>query len=215
MSEPELKETDSDTPSRKRVVRKWAKRMAWSVAGLWLVAFLLLDVLQVEKPDLAPKVPMEETVLLPQGIPDGWGKDGRQWFYHVSQGTLIMPYEWLVALEQPDISAFATPAEQFINEDYMRHFGFLAGEAHETFNPGGVLPLGFAIEYDFNDPVPDETKVYNAVGLTCSACHTGQLTYGEKTLRIEGGAALVDLRGFQKALGRAVAYTLLKSSQID
>ena len=45
------------------------------------------------------------------------------------------------------------------------------------------------------------------VGLTCSACHTGQLEYRGKGVRIDGGAATLDLASFQTELGYAVAFT--------
>jgi hypothetical protein len=43
--------------------------------------------------------------------------------------------------------------------------------------------------------------------LTCAACHTGQVEYQGKGIRIDGGSASVDLASFQTELGYAVAFT--------
>src|SRR5712691_11526500 len=34
--------------------------------------------------------------------PKTWTDERRQWYYHTSQGSQIMPYDWFVALEQAD-----------------------------------------------------------------------------------------------------------------
>src|ERR1700730_5756271 len=33
-------------------------------------------------------------------LDQGWGYDTAEWWYHISQGTVFMPYQWFVALEQ-------------------------------------------------------------------------------------------------------------------
>jgi hypothetical protein len=45
------------------------------------------------------------------------------------------------------------------------------------------------------------------VGLTCAACHTGQLEYKGKGIRVDGGTATIDLASFQTELGYAVGFT--------
>ena len=44
------------------------------------------------------------------------------------------------------------------------------------------------------------------VGLTCAACHTGQLEYRGKGIRLDGGTATLDLASFQTELGYAVGF---------
>ena len=53
----------------------------------------------------------------------------------------------------------------------------------DALNPDG-LPIGFAIDKDFVDPV-DKSAV-PVVGLNCSACHTGELYYGKHAVLVEG-----------------------------
>jgi hypothetical protein len=71
-------------------------------------------------------------------------------------------------------------------------------------NPDG-LPVGFAYQEEFYDPIVQET--YPVVGLTCAACHTGELRYGGHAVRIEGAPAMIEVTQFQKALGLAMVFT--------
>ena len=128
-----------------------------------------------------------------------------------------MKYSWFVALEQPDLTVFTTPA-QFSDSAYLERFGFLPSERDDALNPNG-LPIGFAIEQQFQEPYSKPTAdddpslpvfdkgPYAVVGLTCAACHTGQINYQGRGIRIEGGPAMVNLRLFQDALSRALFYT--------
>ena len=155
-----------------------------------------------------------------------WTADQARWFHHASQGTKILPYEWFLALEQPSLSPLHTPG-RIADEEYLRRFGFLYEEASGTTpapassswwagtpGPGPVrLPIGFAIEEEFRAPYAKPPWSGKVVGLTCAACHTGQITYRDrasgrlKAVRIEGGSAMIALAQFQDALGRALAYT--------
>ena len=149
---------------------------------------------------------------LDQGVADDWSKDGLKWFAHESQGAMIMPYKWFVALEQPELSLSPWSSKRFSDIDYLSRFGFLASESHEEMNPDGLLPVGFSIERNFQDP-RDVYSNQDVVGLTCAACHTGKLTFQKPdkslaSIRIQGGSGSVDLREFQYALGLAVTVTL-------
>lgn len=107
-----------------------------------------------------------------------------------------------MALEQPCLSL--TPCEPFASPQYLARFGFLVGKPDPQLNPDG-LPVGFARQLDFHDPVGPNS--IPALGLTCAACHTGELRYGGKAVRIEGGPAMIEVTQFQKALGLALALT--------
>ncbi|MFZ0705009.1 MAG: cytochrome c [Candidatus Korobacteraceae bacterium] len=130
-----------------------------------------------------------------------WTPDQRAWFYHAPQGTELLPYRWFLALEQPQIKVFGE-VPKFSDTAYLARFGFLPDSAGPQ-NPD-ALPVGFA-----KDTITDVNtgQRVEVVGLTCSACHTGQLEYRGKGVRIDGGAATVDLASFQTELGYAVAFT--------
>ena len=125
----------------------------------------------------------------------------RQWFYHTPQGTELVPYKWFLALEQPKIKIFRT-VPRFRETDYLASFGFLP-DATGPQNPDG-LPVGFAKDTVVD---PDTGQTLDVMGFTCSACHTGQLEYNGKGIRIEGGSATADLLSFQTELGYALAFT--------
>jgi len=130
-----------------------------------------------------------------------WSPDQRAWFYHTAQGTELLPYKWFLALEQPELKIFGT-VPKFADSAYLARFGFLPDPAGPQ-NPDG-LPVGFA-----RDTVNDvkSGQPVEVVGLTCAACHTGQVEYKGKGVRIDGGSATVDLASFQTELGYAVAFT--------
>ena len=168
----------SGTPVRKRWLRRAVVGALLTLVVLFVAAVLALDVFGVGTPVMFDPQPVSKVVSLPQNWSDGWAPGQRQWFYHATQGTTIMPYEWLISLERPELKVLRTP-DLFITPDFMSRFGFLPGEADPRLNPGGKLPIGFAITPKFNDPIanlPYNDHPYNAVGLTCAACHTGRLT---------------------------------------
>jgi hypothetical protein len=46
------------------------------------------------------------------------------------------------------------------------------------------------------------------IGLTCAACHTGQIHYKGIDIRFDGGPAMTDLRKLEITTGLSIAYTL-------
>lgn len=130
----------------------------------------------------------------------GWSEGQRAWFYHASQGTKIMPYAWFLALEQPQLSLTGAPG--FAEPAYLARFGFLPDPVSAA-NPDG-LPAGFAKGQSF---VSGTTQLEPVIGLTCAACHTGQIEYRGRALRVDGGPALIDTALFQSELGLALFLT--------
>jgi hypothetical protein len=130
-------------------------------------------------------------------LDQGWGYDTAQWWYHVSQGTIFMPYQWFMALEQ------ASGDELFASTDHLERLGFFA-DLPSAPNPRG-LPVGFSIrQLDF------PSKQYwkgEWVGFACAACHTGQLRYHGQQIRIEGGPSHLDIETFGDELAAALAAT--------
>ncbi|WP_338665325.1 di-heme-cytochrome C peroxidase [Pararoseomonas sp. SCSIO 73927] len=129
-----------------------------------------------------------------------WTDAQRRWFYHASQGTRLMPMSWFLALEQPVLSL--TGAPPFAAPDHLGRFGFLP-DPPSASNPHG-LPVGFAPDDRFPD---EEGKPETIVGLTCAACHTGQIERGTRGIRIDGGPAMTDTGAFQRQIGIALVLT--------
>lgn len=139
---------------------------------------------------------MAETTYLDQG----WGPQVRELFYFTPQGSRLAPLAWFKALPTLDGKGrFASPENLgrygFISEDY----GPGRGPATEINTAG--LPIGFAV-----DPV-EQLGTGQWVGLTCAACHTGDVRHRGKTYRIDGGPAMVDFDRFLAELSRTVRAT--------
>ena len=171
--------------------------MTGRIVCLTLAALLLAGCgdLTVEIPEYQPP---GELVRLEQGwTPDEWFR-----YYHLAQGTRMLRYRWFLALEQPCWSLFE--CDSFVDPTYLARFGFLKSATHPQINPDG-LPVGFARYEDFTDPETGEK--YPVVGLTCAACHTGELYWDKYAVRIEGGPGMIELAQFQKGLGLAMGFT--------
>lgn len=148
----------------------------------------------LEVPDIArPK----EVAWLPQN----WTEDQRHRYYHTAQGSELLPYAWFLGLEQPRFTITGAPL--FKEDIYLQGFGFIPDPVSDQ-NPDG-LPVGFTRDDRFVDPYTGQRSV--VLGITCAACHTGELFYGGKAIRIDAGPSMIDLQKFTEALGLAVTWT--------
>jgi mono/diheme cytochrome c family protein len=170
-----------------------------SAAGLLLFAAAAIGCAQ-----MSPEEPAGTNVHF---LDQNWDAGQRDWFYHASQGTRIMPYKWFLALEQPVPGSAGRT--QFADPAYLARFGFIADRRSDG-NPDG-LPVGFA----WDDGSVDGSQSVTMVGLTCAACHTGQIDYNGASIRIDGGPAMTDLGAFQKQLGIAAFATYIQPFRFD
>ena len=131
----------------------------------------------------------------------GWSAADRETFYTTSQGSHLIPYAWFKALKRTDVD------EPFA-ADKLQRYGFLAHDVSQA-NPEG-LPVGFVID----GPVAS-----GQLGLTCAACHTGQLEYVQSgvvhALRIDGAPAKTDAQQFLTDLLAASRATLAEPVRFD
>lgn len=116
-----------------------------------------------------------------------WTAATRADFYERDQGSRMIPLSWLKALRQPD-------GQPFLDASLSR-YGYLPNPA----NADG-LPVGFTTSGASGSEI---------VGMTCSACHTRQISAEGKSYRIDGGPAIVDFQNYladlDAAAGRAIA----------
>jgi mono/diheme cytochrome c family protein len=154
----------------------------------------------------------DPTVFLDQG----WSKERRELFYFTPQGSRIIPYAWFRAIENTEGGLFADPAN-------LVRYGLIPADGPHPLNPDG-LPIGFAIDPAAPrgttelaltpDPVGTAARG-RSVGITCAACHTGEVTVGGKTVRIEGGPARFDVDWFYADLAAAVSATLFDPARFQ
>jgi mono/diheme cytochrome c family protein len=145
----------------------------------------------------APLTPSLEVLHLNNDV---WTEDERQRYYHLSQGSEIMPYDWFVALEQGD------NAQPFIADDNLTRYRLIP-DPNVNGNPDR-LPIGFA--KDDADPVTGTVNV----GLSCAGCHTAQMTYKGTGIHIDGAPGMVDFTGFIVGLVSSIGVTTLSPTLI-
>ncbi|MCM3901658.1 MAG: cytochrome c [Pyrinomonadaceae bacterium] len=123
----------------------------------------------------------------------GWTMEDRQAFYHTTQGTRVLPYRWLLALEDPGLFT----ERPFLTDEKARRYGLIPDP--NTMNNADRLPIGLA-----KDVAPDG----EFISVTCAACHTGQISFNGTVMRIDGGPATHNLSGFFIKAYAALADTL-------
>jgi mono/diheme cytochrome c family protein len=170
-----------------------------------LLSLTMAAVLSACNGDLPSREEPKEVVWLEQN----WNSDQRQWFHHADQGTesFLIPLEWFMALEQPGLHLFgAKPL--FSDAKYLAGIGFIP-DAASAANPH-ALPVGFAV----GTPAPDKPN-WTPVGLTCAACHTGQMTYKGTALRYDGGPAMIAPDKLMNNLLRTMVETAYNGRQFS
>ena len=132
-------------------------------------------------------------------LDQGWSAEQRQKFYETPQGSYLIPYNWYLALEQADENAL------FSNRQNIKKYNYLLKQEID----GSVLdvPLGFAIE-----PAPGEE---DWLGYSCAACHTNEIRYKGKRIRIDGAPSLGDFVGFVSGLHDAIIATLKDDEKFE
>jgi hypothetical protein len=150
--------------------------------------------------DQAPAQPTANAEPNPQLIyaAQGWTAADRDIFYTTSQGSRILPYDWFKALRRLDVD------EPFA-ADQLQRYGYLPNERSRT-----KLPVGFVI---------DSRVTPNKLGMTCAACHTGQLEYQKDgvtyQLRLDGAPANADFQLFLADLTATARATSTEPKRFD
>lgn len=135
-----------------------------------------------------------------------WNAGQQQTFWFLSQGSQIIPYRWFLALEQ------AGSNEPFRSNEHMDALRYLPQQ------PTPMNPDGFPIGFTWGNAIGDEdfqTIADEWLGLTCSACHTGQVEFGEHKILIDGAPAMADFEAFMRALADALQETLNDEARFD
>lgn len=125
-------------------------------------------------------------------LDQGWDDEKRAMFYQTTQGSRMLPYDWFVKLE------LANRRKKLSAPSNMREMGFLVDGPSKS-NPDG-LPVGFAKDVDLLKG--------DSIGLTCAACHTGELERHGKKVRIDGGQSMGDIEQLQNGIFASLTATL-------
>lgn len=133
-----------------------------------------------------------------------WDKSDQIRFYTTNQGSHIVPYDLIKHLEMP------LSTDKFFTRANFERWRFLPLEKADRDHDSDVdkdlpnWPLGFAIT---NTLSGKEAWRGKWLGVTCAACHTGQVEYQTKKLRIDGAPTMADLNQFLWDLQAALKST--------
>ncbi len=129
------------------------------------------------------------------GLSDG----DRQTFYHLSEGSEIIPLAVLQALER-DRTPQDSPGAGLVGfTDNLARYGFIPDGKHAQ-NPAG-LPVGMTVA---------RSHLTNRVmvGFNCTTCHVGELWRNGRRVRIDGGPNMIRLNDMFADLKTALDATL-------
>src|SRR5262249_18296263 len=101
----------------------------------------------------------------------------KETFYHLSQGSEIVPWILLTAVDAADST------KPFVEN--LERYGLLPDAARDD-----GLPLGLTVT---SNPF---TFGMDFVGVTCAACHVGELRHDGKAVRVDGAPNMFNLQLF-------------------
>ena len=132
----------------------------------------------------------------------------RKDWYSIPQGSHLIKWEVFNTIETENSQELFSERESLTDYGYLypeatayssetEVYDGRAGERVEQYVSEYGLPIGF---------VKDKSQLdgRNYLGLTCAACHTGKVTYGDSTYYVEGGQANADLFTFLEKLQNAL-----------
>ena len=164
------------------------KRIALFVLGIGLaLCVFTAAVYRFLFPVLPQITAPKEVVRLDQG----WTPNQREKYYQTSQGSLIIPYSWFMALEMPQLGNHAP----FSSEENLIRYDLVPDTSE--FNPDN-LPVGVGRETVDDDhlkdlgcgapPCPSNVPLHREwLTYTCAACHVSQINYRGKSIIVDGG----------------------------
>ncbi len=135
-------------------------------------------------------------IPIPTNQGTNWTSTTRNQFYTQDQGSQIIPLAWFRALKQVNGLSFSASS--------LGRYGYLPNPS----SPVAGLPVGFSTNVD------RQTGVTH-VGLTCSGCHTRQITVSGVSYRIDGAPAITDVNTFLSDMDSAVAKLLNTQTVFD
>jgi len=110
---------------------------------------------------------------------NGLSQQQRESFYHVSQGSEIIPWILLTAVDVADPGS----SKPFVEN--LSRFGFLPDPGRDDGLPVGLTvatnPFTFGMQF---------------VGVNCAACHVGELHVNGKAVRVDGAPNMFNLQLF-------------------
>jgi len=121
--------------------------------------------------------------------PQGWEAGEHAAFWHIDQGSMLTPYDIFLNL------AVANSDQLFVSPENMTRYRYISSNKSSS-NPDG-LPIGFTKS-------EEEWAGETYVGLTCAACHSSVITYGDTAMMIDGAPTQANFNFFMADLTDAM-----------
>ncbi|MGH9873923.1 MAG: di-heme-cytochrome C peroxidase [Pyrinomonadaceae bacterium] len=118
----------------------------------------------------------------------------RATFYHLAEGSELYPYSWMKALHTAEDKPFLDNPERF-------------GLLPDPNDPDG-LPIGLTKAARPGVPLGE------MVGVNCAGCHVGEISFNNRSYRIDGAPNLFDLVSFDIALFKDSEATVKDPKQL-
>ncbi len=177
-----------------------------------------------------------QTMFLNQG----WDSEQREEFYFTAQGSQLIPFKWFLELEQANSDKPFRHADNIRKYGFLpteptkrNPNGLPIGFVRDGVDPVASDIAGlestqrsvvqsstrFAVKQAFlgasfdKNLYPKEQEAW--FGLTCAACHTHEIEYGDTTIRIDGGSSQADIESFLHDLGIALEATSQNSQKLE
>jgi hypothetical protein len=166
---------------------------------------------------LFPALPEPVRIFDVIWLDQSWTKDQREKYYQTSQGTVILPYSWFLALEQPPFEfwPFRFHHEELFDTDENLTRYRLIPDDWPKYNPDR-LPIGITKEV-----IPDEYVDLLGQGhkewlsYSCAACHTAQIKYKGVGIRIDGAPGQWSFTQFNSTLANLLILTDTDRAMFD
>lgn len=149
-------------------------------------------------------------------LQQGWGVDLERRWFESTQGSRLVPLRWLLALED------AASTDRFLSDQNITRLGYIPYDLEYGEEPLR-LPRGFVIDRQ-DDSNFSFTKLRwksgqrndeEWVGLTCAACHTGQIRYANRVMTVIGGPGGADFQGFLESFQAALTAAITVADKFD
>ena len=140
-------------------------------------------------------------------------------FEHLSEGSDIFPYEWMMALRSANYKNSDGSAAPFY-QDLDRKFGILKSQHRGKYlmDYTGMSAAWSARPPESSDALESDKgirvqitqgiKSIKMVGTNCTMCHNGELQYQGQSFRIAGAPNMANIRGYFEELAQSTIATL-------
>lgn len=158
-----------------------------SCLACWIVCAATIAACSRAQPDQSPRSDAASTGDATAHLADyhnGLSDTDRETFYHLSEGSEMIPLALLQALERARTPQDPAGDGLVPFMDNLARYGFIPDRKYDK-NPA-ALPIGMTVE---RSPLTSRVMI----GFNCTACHVGELWHDGHRARIDGGPNMVRL----------------------